>query len=282
MSTTTTTAGIASAGPPSVEIVAMSRSSSPELDPVAVSEDLTPLPSLKQAGDSDIDFDGQLDRPLKVREDVRSGCGGQTWPAGLVLGKHMLRYHREELQDARILELGAGGGLVGLAVALACGGREGRSRLLLTDQDEMLELMQHNIRLNEVDARASALVLNWGEPLPDAVVQQRPNVILAAECVYFEPAFPLLMQTLKDLFVLNEDAIVYFCFKKRRRADLQFVKMAKKAFVVQELFDEDRPVFSRQSLFLFSFKSKRAATKANGSAGKEANGYCSSNTTVRS
>jgi len=102
MSTTTTTAGIASAGPPSVEIVAMSRSSSPELDPVAVSEDLTPLPSLKQAGDSDIDFDGQLDRPLKVREDVRSGCGGQTWPAGLVLGKHMLRYHREELQDARM------------------------------------------------------------------------------------------------------------------------------------------------------------------------------------
>ena len=48
-------------------------------------------------------------------------------------------------------------------------------------------------------------------------MQQRPNVILAAECVYFEPAFPLLMQTLKDLFVLNEDAIVYFCFKKRRQ-----------------------------------------------------------------
>ncbi len=64
------------------------------------------------------------------------------------------------------LELGAGGGLVGLAVALACGGREGRSRLLLTDQDEMLELMQHNIRLNEVDARASALVLNWCVVLP--------------------------------------------------------------------------------------------------------------------
>ncbi|UNI20823.1 Protein-lysine N-methyltransferase efm6 [Purpureocillium takamizusanense] len=282
MSTTTTTAGIASASIPAVEIVAMSRSSSPELDPVAVSEDLTPLPSLKLAGNSDIDFDGQLERPLRVREDVRSGCGGQTWPAGLVLGKHMLRYHRGELEDARILELGAGGGLVGLAVALACGGREGRSRLLLTDQDEMLELMQHNIRLNEVDARASALVLNWGEPLPDTVVQQRPNVILAAECVYFEPAFPLLMQTLKDLFVLNEDAIVYFCFKKRRRADLQFVKMAKKAFVVEELFDEDRPVFSRQSLFLFSFRSKRVATKANGSASKEANGHCSSNTTVRS
>jgi hypothetical protein len=95
-----------------------------------------------------------------------------------------------------------------------------------------------------------------GEPLPPEVVAQKPNVILAAECVYFEPAFPLLMTTLKDLFALNEGAIVYFCFKKRRRADMQFVKMAKKTFLVDELFDEDRPVFQRQSLFLFSFKSR--------------------------
>ncbi|POR34666.1 Uncharacterized protein TPAR_05127 [Tolypocladium paradoxum] len=235
----------------------MSRSPSPPLDPVAVSEDLTPLPSLKKAGNADIDFDGQLDQPLKIHEDVQSGCGGQTWPAGLVLGKHILRYHRRELQDASILELGAGGGLVGLAVALGCGGG---SSLLLTDQDEMLELMKHNIRLNEVESRASALVLNWGEPLPEAVVQQRPNVVLAAECVYFEPAFPLLMQTLKDLFTLNDGAVVYFCFKKRRRADMQFVKMAKKAFAVDETFDEDRPVFSRQGLFLFSFRDKAAAS----------------------
>ena len=94
------------------------------------------------------------------------------------------------------------------------------------------------------------------------MVEHRPNVILAAECVYFEPAFPLLMQTLKDLFTLNEEAIVYFCFKKRRRADMQFVKMAKKAFQVDEIFDDDRPVFQRQALFLFSFKSRTGGKAA--------------------
>lgn len=67
-----------------------------------VSEDLTPLPTLKVKGNTDITFDGQLSRPLKYYEDVRSGCGGQTWPAGMVLGKHMLRYHRDELQNARM------------------------------------------------------------------------------------------------------------------------------------------------------------------------------------
>lgn len=80
-----------------------SRSSSPDLDPVAgITEDLVSLPASKVAGDTSIDFDGLLAQPIKLREDVRTGCGGQTWPAGMVLGKHMLRYHRSELATARM------------------------------------------------------------------------------------------------------------------------------------------------------------------------------------
>ncbi|KAL6815583.1 putative methyltransferase domain-containing protein [Trichoderma sp. SZMC 28013] len=249
-----------------------SRSSSPDLGPVAgITEDMVSLPTYKTAGDASIDFDGLLPQSIKLHEDVRTGCGGQTWPAGMVLGKHMLRYHRSKLETARILELGAGGGLVGLAVAAGC---DLQAPLILTDQDVMLELMKHNIQLNKLDGKATASILDWGEPLPDAVVACKPDVILAAECVYFEPAFPLLMQTLKDLFELNENAVVYFCFKKRRRADMQFVKAAKKAFVVEEIFDEDRPVFQRESLFLFTFR-KRAtggttSSKKNGTAANHA------------
>jgi predicted nicotinamide N-methyase len=243
--------------------------SSPELDPTVISEDFVPLPALKAKGDAQLDFDGQLSEPIKVHEDVRSGCGGQTWPAGLLLGKHLLRYHREKLRDARILELGAGGGLVGLAVATGC---DIQSKLLLTDQLEMLELMQRNIQLNSLESKADALILNWGEALPQIVVDQKPNVIIAAECVYFEPAFPLLMQSLRDLFELNQEAVVYFCFKKRRRADMQFVKSARKAFKVEELFDEDRPQFQRQALFLFAFTSRASSNgrATNGQSSKKA------------
>jgi hypothetical protein len=100
-----------------------------------------------------------------------------------------------------------------------------------------------------------------GEPLPEAVVALRPDVILAADCVYFEPAFPLLQQTLSDLLALNENATVYFCFKKRRRADPKFLKKAQKMFVVEQVADEDRPVFSREGLFLYTFRSKKAQQK---------------------
>lgn len=87
-------------------------------------------------------------------------------------------------------------------------------------------------------------------------------MIIAAECVYFEPAFPLLIQTLKDLLQLNEDAVVFVCFKKRRRADMQFIKMAKKAFRVQDLEDESRPVFQRENLHLFSIRKREQALQS--------------------
>lgn len=87
-------------------------------------------------------------------------------------------------------------------------------------------------------------------------MQFKPDTILAGECVYFEPAFPLLLQTLKDLLALCPSATIYFCFKKRRRADLQFMKNAKKVFHVVEVTDSERPVFSRKGLFLFTITSK--------------------------
>ncbi len=56
------------------------------------------------------------------------------------------------------LELGAGGGLVGLAVALGC---QMDHPLLLTDQKNMIDLMQKNIALNGLESRVKELVLNW-------------------------------------------------------------------------------------------------------------------------
>lgn len=93
-----------------------------------------------------------------------------------------------------------------------------------------------------------------GEPLPQDIAVFKPDVILAADCVYFEPAFPLLLATLSDLLKLCPSATIYFCFKKRRRADMQFLKKAQKLFRVTEVPDEDRPVFSREGLFLYTFQ----------------------------
>jgi protein N-lysine methyltransferase METTL21A len=77
-------------------------SSSPEFSPLAVGVDLAPLPEIKSAVTTALDFSGLLSEPLRLHEDLKTGCGGQLWPAGMVLATHMLRYHKDDLQDERM------------------------------------------------------------------------------------------------------------------------------------------------------------------------------------
>lgn len=115
----------------------------------------------------------------------------------------------------------------------------------------MFQLMKQNISLNKLDSQVNASVYDWGAPTP-ANIPQHPDIILAADCVYFEPAFPLLQQTLQDL--IGETTVCYFCFKKRRRADLQFMKAVKKKFQVEEVNDDpDKEHYTRQNLFLYVY-----------------------------
>ena len=99
----------------------------------------------------------------------------------------------------------------------------------------MLSLMQRNTALNELQHAVNPCVYDWGEPTPTGVPQQ-PDVILAADCCYFEPAFPLLLRTLEDL--IGEKTVCYFACIKRRKADAQFMKAAKKMFEVELVGDD--------------------------------------------
>jgi hypothetical protein len=60
-------------------------------DLLAFGQDLVEPRSIKAAGTSVVDFDGFLTPPLRLHEDLAEGCGGQLWPAGMVLAKYVLR-----------------------------------------------------------------------------------------------------------------------------------------------------------------------------------------------
>ncbi|TLD19018.1 hypothetical protein E2P81_ATG01746 [Venturia nashicola] len=223
------------------------------LDAVTFGKELIQQPTLKSPRLTAVDFDRLLDPPLRLHEDLKEGCGGQLWPAGMVLAKYMLRMRQETIKEKTIIELGAGGGLVGLAIALAV--PTFQKPLLLTDRLPMLSLMRTNIALNSLQPSVKAVVYDWGEA-PPADVPTYPDIVLAADCVYFEPAFPLLQQTLKDL--IGERTVCYFCFKKRRRADMGFVKTMKKMFDVKDTEDDpDKVIWSRENLHLFEVRKKK-------------------------
>lgn len=83
-------------------------SDSEENDVFGVSQDLVPPAPFKAAGASEIDFDGLLSPPLKLHEDLKNGCGGQLWPAGMVLSKYMLRNHKTDLVGKEMYVSGLG------------------------------------------------------------------------------------------------------------------------------------------------------------------------------
>ncbi|POS86089.1 hypothetical protein EPUL_001036, partial [Erysiphe pulchra] len=124
---------------------------------ILIGDDFTPIPHYKVASTFSHDFSNLLTTPIRLHEDLTSGCGGQLWPAGMVLAKHMLRYHKNSLIEARILELGAGGGVVGLSVAMGCCIDK---PIYITDQENMMDLARKNIAINGLESVAQELVLD--------------------------------------------------------------------------------------------------------------------------
>ena len=126
----------------------------------------------------------------------------------------------------------------------------------------MLALMQRNIASNHLTSRVTAVVYDWGTPVPKPILQSfegtkqhwHPDVVLAADCVYFEPAFPLLLETLSDL--LGPETVCYFCFKKRRKADWRFIKQMQKQFDAKPVPYKGREEDQRDSIYLFEVRRK--------------------------
>jgi len=89
-----------------------------EVEPFGV--DLVELAPILEPRITETTFSNLLKTPIRLHEDLSKGCGGQIWPAGETLAKYLLRRYGKadgSLRGKRILELGAGSGLVGFASA---------------------------------------------------------------------------------------------------------------------------------------------------------------------
>lgn len=65
----------------------------------AISESLAPWRDNRAAVTTRVSLDGLLPEPLLLKEDLKEGCGGQLWPAGMVLAKYIINRHSSDLGD---------------------------------------------------------------------------------------------------------------------------------------------------------------------------------------
>lgn len=120
--------------------------------------------------------------------------------------------------------------------------------ITVSNARSLIPIMERNIALNNLSS-VTAAELDWyvvSTPLPGSVPSAPPrskpipehlprlDIVLAADCVYFEPAFPLLVATLAALVPRPRESLaspeVLFCYKKRRKADRRFFALLKKQF----------------------------------------------------
>ncbi|CAF9942043.1 MAG: hypothetical protein ALECFALPRED_009465 [Alectoria fallacina] len=219
-----------------------------ELSILSISEDLVPSTVQTASQQVILAFDGLLSPPL-VLQTNETECGGKLWPAGIVLAEYLLRNKLDEMEGKKmfvrsnvplsiIIELGAGSGLVGLALAVGLRSTSVRSTTIhLTDgHSPLLPLLKHNIDLNTPNLRNSTsvvpILLPWGQPIPP-MIPSPPDILLAADCCYLESNVPLLIATMEAL--MRKDTVCYFCYKRRRRADKDTIRKLSKLFEVEEI-----------------------------------------------
>lgn len=65
----------------------------PDSNEFMVSESLVPVRGPRIATTITVSLDGLLSPPLQLHEDTKEGCGGQIWPAGIVLSKYLIQNH---------------------------------------------------------------------------------------------------------------------------------------------------------------------------------------------
>ncbi|CAK8675138.1 unnamed protein product [Clavelina lepadiformis] len=132
---------------------------------------------------------------ISIKQDWQSnGVAGVVWEGAYVLGNYAAK--NLDLKKKNVLELGAGTGLVGMAMAKL------GANVTVTDVKKALPLLQENIELNfptndNNSSTATPIVkeLEWGIHLHKHTCCY--DLIVGADIIYMEDSYDALITTLK-------------------------------------------------------------------------------------
>lgn len=179
------------------------------------------------------------------------GFGASVYDAAIALSLY-LEAHPDMVHQQRVIELGAGPGLVGIVAA-----HLGAESVLITDGDEAsVALTQHNVELN---ATTMTSVCNadkylWGDTQHKTIHSPNAtyNVVLGADivaCPYVE-AFEALLTSLKTL--ANPSTVILIAYKRRSDSEHDFFSALEHEFETRLVDVADlHPDFQDSDIVLF-------------------------------
>ncbi|WIA10069.1 hypothetical protein OEZ85_010279 [Tetradesmus obliquus] len=172
------------------------------------------------------------DHTLHVAEQhgLADDCGCVVWDAALVLVNYLAKQveiGRLDLRGKRVIELGAGTGVVGLTAAAL-----GAAEVLLTDLPHHVQHISGNIKRNGLHHIATAAALQWGQqPLP-APVAAPYDIVLCSDLVYQQHAVQQLLSSMRDL--AGPGSVIFASCEYREGAGLEEMWRLMPAYGLQE------------------------------------------------
>lgn len=134
-------------------------------------------------------------------------------------------------QRLRVLEVGSGCGIVGVALA-----QLRKCEIVLTDLEDAQDILKSNVDLATPVPGATIRhqVLGWGPSLDD-ISDSSFDLVLVSDCIYNPDSSVLLVETLDQMTKQNPNTLIVVGFKRRHDADdIFFERMQACKFLVDE------------------------------------------------
>ncbi|XP_015122417.1 protein-lysine methyltransferase METTL21D [Diachasma alloeum] len=184
-----------------------------------------------------------------------------VWDAALVLAKYLDHQCNDKgpgenfLKGKKVLELGAGTGCVGMTAA--CLG----AHVVMTDLQSTMPILRKNISMNEDQWRglstARAEVLDWEN---DFQLDFLPDIVVLADCVYYEKSIHPLLKTLEHLCRSSPSTYALLSQEERNTPGQipvwsDFLTNLKKKFQLNYIsLKEQHPRYSSEDIHLIQLK----------------------------
>mmetsp|Transcript_40329 Transcript_40329/g.111065 ORF Transcript_40329/g.111065 Transcript_40329/m.111065 type:complete len:222 (+) Transcript_40329:60-725(+) len=146
-----------------------------------------------------------LPNPLLLKQDQTAfGLGGRLWPGSEVLIRHIADNQELLAHCHSIVELGSGTGAVGIAISallsLTAGSQD--HRVVVTDLENLVPLLEANIGLNGTSQHVRAAPLFWGTGAATELASELggfADAVVMADVAYTPSAHGALADTLETL-----------------------------------------------------------------------------------
>lgn len=177
-------------------------------------------------------------------KDERIPYWAELWPSSLVMAEY-LEKNQHIVKSKKIIELGCGLGLSGIVAGMLGG------KVLMTDyQQSALDFAAKNWSRNVGQINCSTHLLDWRQP----DLQEKFDLILAADVAYESKVFPHLIRTFKKMVAPNGTILIT---EPNRKFARDFIEQLRKTdFEVESYTTEKEFRGTKNTIHLHSLRLK--------------------------